>query len=384
MTIHIYHSYFRYPGEGGGIRSYHLAKKLIDEGHNVTVITAHNLLSGRILIDGIPVKYYRIPYSNNFGFSRRIFSFLSFLVLAIWHCLTRRSDFNYIISTPLTNGLIGLVSKQLTRTPYIFEVGDLWPAVPIKLGVIRSRWLQKLLRWLERLCYVHARQIVALSPPMAEAIRRSQLVTEVICVPNFSDCDFFQPHYRIQKITKALPLVVSYIGTLGIANGLEALIQLAREAEDRKLPVQINIMGDGKEKTSLEAQAASLSLPNVRFLPFGNYQQVRELIRKTDVIYLSFLPMEVLHTGSPNKLFDGLAAGKAILSNFSGWIGALMEAHRCGFCYAGDQPQEAVDLLVKMINDPDLLSECQQHARQLAETQFDKDTLLTQWISAVN
>ena len=119
MKIIYLHQYFRKPAQGGAVRSYHLAKGLVEAGIEVELITAH---SGKTYdqrwIDGIKVHYLPVDYDQKFGFVRRILAFLRFVSLSK-NLLKKlsRPDLLYITSTPLTTGLIGLWAKKRLALP---------------------------------------------------------------------------------------------------------------------------------------------------------------------------------------------------------------------------------------------------------------------------
>ena len=84
MKIIYIHQYFRTPQEGGPIRSYYLAKGLVDNGFDVEMITSHSKNEKVVKdVDGIKVHYLPAPYSNLMSFKRRIISFLKFMYLAV-------------------------------------------------------------------------------------------------------------------------------------------------------------------------------------------------------------------------------------------------------------------------------------------------------------
>lgn len=384
MLITIYHSYFRSPQEGGGIRSYHLAKKLLKEGHDVKVVSRHNKLKGEQLVDGIPVLYLPIPYKNDFGVLRRSLVFILFLIRTTWLASKNKCDLNYIISTPLTNGLIGLVAKNIRKTPFIFEVGDLWPDVPIELGIIKNRSLHRILLALEKKIYQHSVSVVALSPPMKKIIEeKTNGSKKVTSIPNFSDCEFFKPSDPPAAFTKSTPFNISYVGTFGLANDLEQWLDWAKVLQKHQLPVQIKMMGDGARKQALKTKIEQEEIRNVELLPYSGYEGVKKLLESTHAVIVSFSKGQILHTGSPNKFFDGLAAGKLIIHNLDGWIKDLTEKNDCSLIYDPENPNEAVSALKYLIADPSLFISKQKNARNLALREFEKGFLLDKWLKFI-
>ena len=142
MRILYIHQYFKTPEEGGSIRSYYLAKGLVDAGHEVTMVTAHNGPYEVKKIDGVAVHYLPVPYDNSFGFAQRLWSFWSFVKLAKKEAKSLpKQDLAYVMTTPLTTGFIATYLKKELNLSYYFEVGDLWPEAPIQMGVIKNKWL---------------------------------------------------------------------------------------------------------------------------------------------------------------------------------------------------------------------------------------------------
>ena len=370
MKVLIVHQHFKTPEEGGGIRSYYIAKFLSEKGHQVTILSGHNSKKGITQIGGFDIHYFKIPYDNKLAFSKRIVAFIFFS----FHCCfylfkSRKFDLLYTISTPLTTGLVGLFAKKVLNISYLFEIGDLWPEVPIKMGIIKKPWLQKILYDFEKKIYQQAKLIVALSDPIRDYVLKNSSSKQVITVTNFSDCDFFEAKYRELKISNENPLRVCYAGTFGVANGLDFLILLIQECEKQKLPVEFYLMGDGasydKIKTDLDDKSP------VYFYPWGNTKQVKNLLERCDAVLLSFLNLPILHTGSPNKFFDGLAAGKIIISNLHGWISDVIKESGCGFSFDAQSSNDFIGKVKNYTENSSLLVKHQQNARALAISEYE-------------
>lgn len=383
MTVHLFHQYFRHPDEGGAVRSFYLARHLIETGHEVVVFTGHNSESGQKRIHGISVEYLPLAYENDFGFGKRIRSFLKFVHLAIKRSKQYpRPDLNYIITTPLTTGIIALWLKKTRKIPYAFEVGDLWPEVPVRMGIIKNPMAQKWLYAFERRVYKNAKRLIGLSPGIKDYIEYScDFKVTAISIPNMSDCEAFQTHLREDAVSSHYPFQISYIGTLGLANQLETLIDFARLCEQKNLPVQFNLMGEGGREQDLKSLSKDLS--NISWMPFGSHQIVKALLNASDAVYVSFQDIPILGTGSPNKFFDGLAAGKLIIVNFEGWIKDLILENECGLYHPPGDPEDLLKNLLSFIQSPSLLETYQKNARTLAEVEFEKNKLLEEWLNFI-
>ncbi|MGB3466320.1 MAG: glycosyltransferase, partial [Cyclobacteriaceae bacterium] len=189
------HQYFKTPEDGGCIRSYHLAKGLIAAGYQVTMITAHNRKNYRHTdVEGISVHYLPVSYDNSYGFARRLQSFFRFFRKAV-SIAGKEKDVSlaYVMTTPLTTGLIALYLRFFKRIPYIFEVGDLWPEVPVQMGYLRNVFMRKSAYLLESLSYQYAWKLVALSPGIAAYMARTEPRKPLEILPNMSDLVAFQP-----------------------------------------------------------------------------------------------------------------------------------------------------------------------------------------------
>ncbi len=379
MRVMYVHQYFRTPEEGGAIRSYHLAKGLVDAGIEVEMITAHNKSYYDFRqVDGIKVHYLPVAYQHTFGTFKRIGAFIRFVSHA--KKLIRklpRPDLLYITSTPLTVGLVGLWAKKTLAVPYIFEVRDLWPEAPIQVGAIRNRWIKEALYHLEEKIYRQSLQIVALSPGIKNYIVRKKPMAKPVLIPNFSDTIFFSPAKKDPLTLNQWGLTdkftLSYTGALGKVNALHNFLYLAKEAQDQGKDWQFVMMGQGAKEDELKQLAGDSQLANVRFIPFGNKEQVRELLSLTDMAYISFDKLPVLRTNSPNKFFDALAAGKAIVTNHKGWVTNLVKEHRLGCYHHPDDHEKAIQKIAAFADHPSSLQAAQRRARALAENHFSKE-----------
>ncbi|GAB2617946.1 glycosyltransferase family 4 protein [Belliella aquatica] len=378
MRIIYIHQYFLTPEEGGAIRSYHLAKGMVEAGIAVDMITTHNKPYYDLrIIDGIHVHYLPVAYSQEWGFVKRIKSFIHFVHLARkWVAKLPRPDYLYITSTPLTTGLIGLWAKRKFALPYIFEVRDLWPDAPIQVGAIRNPILKNILYALEKRIYKHALKCIALSPGITNEIRK-RTETPISIIPNFGDTAYFTPEKKDPQLLHKLKLkdsfTILYAGAIGQVNAVEELLDIAKLAMDRGKDYQFLVMGKGSQLPNVLRKAEKLALNNFRFFDFGNKEKVRYLLNLSDMAFISFDHLPVLKTNSPNKFFDALAAGKAILVNHKGWVCELTKKYELGIYHNPTKPEQTLDKIEKMLENASDLPKFQQNARSLALQFFTKE-----------
>jgi len=391
MHVLYIHQYFRTPEEGGGIRSYYLAKGLADAGHQVDLLTAYDgSYYKKAFVDGIHVHYLPVPYRQSFGIYQRIKAFLRFVLLAVIKAgELRQADCCYISSTPLTTGLIGLYLKWRYAVPYYFEVRDLRPEAPVQMGVVRRKWLKKQLYALEKRIYRIARAVIALSPGAQQYISSLAPNQPVVLIPNMADCNFFRKasknSYHEQQFDVQDRFVVTYFGAIGRVNQLENILRAAAACQQQGLhEVIFLIVGQGSELYHIQRLARERSLGNVRFVPFQNKYGLLSVLNVTDAAYISFAALPVLRHGSPNKLFDALAAGKLCITTVTGWIQEMLESKQCGFYTDPEQPEDFVRQIAPFVNDRRLLDDYQTRARLLAEQEFERKQQLVKLLTLVD
>lgn len=378
MKVLYIHQYFRTPEEGGAIRSYYLAKGMVDHGIEVELITSHNKPYSEIKdVEGIKVHYLPVFYNNDLGFIKRVIAFYKFMRLVRKKARSiKQVDICYATSTPLTIGLSALKIKRELGIPYYFEVRDLWPEAPVQLGIIKNRFIKSYLERLEKKVYKHADKIIALSPGIKEQIEWRQPHKVVEVIPNMSDIDFFKPETKDPELEVLFDvkdkMVVSYFGAIGAANHLEYLLAAANTTLKAKLPVIFLIIGVGSQTEKLKYLVKHFELSNVRFIQFQNKHNLKRLLNITDAAYVSFAKKPILETNSPNKFFDALASGKLIITNTKGWVKDICEKDNCGFYYDPNKPENFVTHLKEFLQEKEQLQKYQSNSRLVGETQFSR------------
>ncbi len=365
MKIIYLHQYFKLPTESGSHRSWYIANEMQKKGLRVEILSMHNKPSKyeRKISEKIKIHYLGVRYNQKMSVWRRILSFTEFMLKATKKSFQMQEiSLIYATSTPLSVGLLALFLKKIKKTPYIFEIRDLWPLVPIEMGYVKNKTFQKFLFWLEKKIYEHAEKIVVLSPTMQEYVQKIVPEKPILHVPNMSDCEVFFPQNKKKEND---PFRIVYFGSMGKANALERLLQVAEKHPE----IEFWFIGEGSEKKKLQKIAPQ----NVYFFAGKPKHELNEMLAYVDAFYVSFAEYKSLETCSPNKFFDGIAAGKLCITNTKGWIKKLVEQYECGF-YAGSA-REFGEKIQPFLQNKNLLQTFQANARKLAETQFDKNLL---------
>jgi len=390
MKILIIHQYFNTPESGGPLRSYYLAHGLISNGYEVEIITSHNLKSSlEKEVQGIKVHYLPVYYNNSLRFLARIYAFIKFARLAYKKALLINGvDLCYAISTPLTVGWVAWKLKSSHDIPYFFEVGDLWPEAPIQMGVVRSHWIIKPIKHFEKSIYAGADRVIALSPGIKQSILKTSPNSMVSIIPNMSDCQYFQMETKDNQLEKRFgvidKMVITYFGAAGRANHLEYLLDAARHAQNTDSRLYFLVVAQGSELKRIKRLAAQYKLENLDFIPYCNRWQLKEVLNVTDAVYVSYADVPILTTGSPNKYFDGLAAGKLMLVNFKGWLKNITENHELGFYVDPKRPEIVTELLNPIALNRANLLRSQKKARTIAETFFSRELAVQKLLKSLN
>jgi len=215
--------------------------------------------------------------------------------------LYRDCNLCYAISVPLTTGLAALWIKWKFKIPFLFEVGDLWPDAPVEMGILQNKMLASTLFGLEKWIYKNALSIVALSQPIKDSIsKKTSGKKQVHVIPNMADTEYYTPKRDI--VLKPINLnvedkfVVSYIGAIGLANGLDYFLECARASQRNNLPVLFIMCGEGAMLNNLVKHSKSLVFENIVFIPFQHMEGVREVLNASDAIFFSYNPVPILET----------------------------------------------------------------------------------------
>lgn len=393
MRILYLHQYF-VPREGQGItRTYEFALRLRQMGHDVTVVTSPGYLPEKyksltavthVDMEGVPVTIVPVPYAQEMRFSRRMRAFVQFAAWASWVCMQTPADVVYASSGPLTIVIPALAAKFWQRIPLVFEVRDLWPELPIAMGILRSPFAKAAAQALEWIAYHLSAHVVGLSPGMARGIEKRGIPPErVSVVPNSADVDLFDvPEETGAPIREKLglapeqPLVI-YTGAFGMANNIRYLVDVAAEMARLTEGVHFLLVGSGAEHQKIVDHARARGVLDRTFTIWKpvSKKEMPAILAATSLSTSILMPIPEMWNSSPNKLFDSLAAGRPVAINYGGWLADLLEETGAGIRISDDDPHAAALQIAALLFDPARLEHARRAARELARTDFDRDAM---------
>jgi glycosyltransferase involved in cell wall biosynthesis len=385
-------SKFATPRKSAPTRAYAFARHLVEHGHEVTMIgrdpgwletnghgSRHRFVS-RERVDGIDVVWLNVPYRNDYSKGRRIAAYGGFMAAAAAAgAVLPRHDVVYASSVPLTIGVPGVTTAALKRVPFVFELQDVWPAVPVGIGALTNRREIAAAERLERALYARAERIVVCSPMQRDLVVAHGYPAERIeIVPNFADTELF-PGTPDESWRESLGLerkfVALYTGGMGRSSGIRQLVDAGVALRDRgRDDISLVAYGRGSERPEAERRARGLG--NVLFPDVVPRERIPGIVAAADATLTLFAPFPILQQNSPNKFFDGLAAAKPVVVNVDGWLRGIVEENDAGvYVPAGDGVALANALIELARTPPERLERIGRNGRAVAEREFARPLL---------
>lgn len=394
MRILYLHQYFATPSSNGGTRSYEMAKRLVNRGHDVTFVTSSAFLSdefelskgwNEVSYEGIKLHILHLPYSNKDSYFVRVLKFVSFSFRSTLKSLNIKSDIVFATSTPLTIALPGVLCSKLKSVPMVFEVRDLWPELPIAIGAIKSPLLIKLAYLLESWAYNNAVHVIGLSPGMCEGVVKRGVSPEYVTLAtNSCDTDLFDVPKAIGETYKNSDLhfvrgrkLIVYTGTFGAINDVSYIVHLAAKSKQIAPEFCFIAIGDGMEKEKVIDLAREQGVldVNLYILPPVAKTEIVKLLSAADLALSLFGPVKEMWHNSANKLFDALASQTPIAINYGGWQKDFIEESGCGLVLDPYDFQRAVEDIRGLLLCTDTHEIARKACKDLSYNHYSRDIM---------
>jgi glycosyltransferase involved in cell wall biosynthesis len=402
-----------YPPEVGApqVRLAALAQGLAQAGDEVTVHTGFpHYPDGEIKppfrnrplqverVDGVRVMRSWVYAAPNRGFARRLANHASLATAALAAApMGGPADVLLVETPPLLLAGSAIAYARAKRARLVLNVADLWPDSAVEMGTLSAPRAIAAARWLERGAYREAAAIACPTEGIFTSLRqRPESAGKVALMRPAVDLVRFDPAMGGSKSAAGnghgpshggAPLRVLYAGTVGMAHGLDTLLDAAEEVERRSGTAQHNgtaalavtIAGDGAEARSLRARLAADGPAGVRMLGAVPAESIPALYAQNDVAVVMLRDLPIFEGALPTKLLEAMAAGRPVVLAARGEAARLVEAEGCGVVVPPEDPRALAEALESLAADPGRRKTMGASGRAAAERDFSRQAWLRRW-----
>lgn len=348
------------------------AKALKGRGHEVEVLTGFpNYPEGKLypgyrqrilqreMMEGIPVLRVPLYPSHDTSVVRRVANYASFAATAssVGLIAVKPADVMYVYHPPPTVALPAMVISRMRRVPFIYDIQDLWPDALDATGMMHNGSIRKIVeRWC-RWTYRAASRIVVLSPGFkVKLVERGVPAEKIEVIYNWCDEGQIGRAPRNEVLNRELGLEgrfnVLFAGTMGKAQGLEAILDAARLVAGRIPDVQFVFIGGGIESDRLRRTARENGLPNVLFLPRRPFSEIGAILNLADVLLVHLKDDPLFGVTIPSKIQAYLAMGRPILAGVRGDAADLVRRAGAGITCTPEDAKSIADAVVTLSRMP--------------------------------
>jgi colanic acid biosynthesis glycosyl transferase WcaI len=363
-----------YPPEvnAAATRVYERACYWVKAGHSVTVLTCFpNFPQGKIypgyrqslyhdsMVDGIRIIRLPTYVARNEGFFRRSFDFVSFMMVSIAASMfVPRPDVVVATSPQFFSAVAGWAIGMLKRRPFVFEVSDLWPASIAAVGALSKGRIYRTLEALELFLYRRAAAVVVLTASFRDdLIRRGIDAGKIAVVINGVDLSRYQARSKDAALAGEFGVrgkfVVGYIGTHGMAHGLDNAVAAAGLlGEDERF--RLLMVGDGAAKPALQSQAQAAGIKNVIFISPQPKPMMPRIWSICDAALIHLKDEATFSEVIPSKMFEAMAMGLPLLMAApAGEASRILEHEAAGVRVSSANPRELAEETRRWLDHPE-------------------------------
>lgn len=375
-----------------------LARSWAEVGDEVTVLTGmpnhptgvvpaeyRKRLRCEERVDGYRVLRTWLFATPNEGMAKKTIGHLSFMVSSVVLGARRSGPADVVVvSSPTFFSVFSAwLLARVKGARFVVEVRDLWPAIFVELGVLTNRWLIRALEALELAVYRAADLVVVVSEGFRDdLLRRGVPAAKVHTIRNGVDIERFAPGTdntgEARQRLSAGPdqTLVLYIGAHGISHGLNSIAEAAAKLSGA--PVHVAFVGEGAAKGRLEQRVNELGLTNVSLLPGVPRQEVPSLLAAADICLVPLRDVPLFSTFIPSKMFEYLAAEKAVLGAVRGEPADILRA--AGALVVEPEDVEAItNAILELAGDPERRKTMGTRGREYVQLHFDRRRLAAQY-----
>lgn len=372
-------------------RTHEHARKWAELGHDVTVVCGlpnhpdgivpekyRGTMLYRENIDGVNVLRCWLYTTPNRGVFKRSISFMTFMLSAMFFgsFFSPQCDVVVATSPQMLCGFAGYFVSRVKRRPFVLEVRDLWPKQIIDLGAVKNGAIIGLLQWVEEFMYRKAAAIVTVAPATTEEIVSRGFPREkLFTITNGINEDFFCPKGRDtwprEKFGWGDKIVVMYIGTHGLSQGLLTILDTAKLLADRT-DIHFVFAGTGAEREMLMERAKEMGLGNTEFLPMQTKYDMPDFYAAADICLVPLKRRDVFLYNIPSKMFEIMACARPMILGALGQARKLLDAAQAGIAVEPENPLAYHDAILALADNPELRARLGQNGREHAVAHYSR------------
>lgn len=368
-----------FPPEMGApaARAAELSRHWVRMGHSVTVLTGFpNHPTGVVPpewrsrlrhlryhenIDGVHVERTWLWPLPNRKAHERIRNYASFCISgAITGLNLADPDIVIATSPQLLCALTGYWVARWKRVPFVFEVRDLWPESLAAVGAGREgSTLHRALGAIAGFLYQRAARIVVVSPAFKDHLIEHWRVPaeKIAIVENGVETDLFRPDPAAVDIRKQFNLehrfLICYIGTMGMAHGLQTLIAAAEQLQSVLPEAIFLLIGEGAEKQNIVNLAATRRLTNIRFLDQQPRECIPAFVSAADLCLVLLKRTDLFKTVIPTKLLEYMACACPVIVAVDGQSRRIIEEAQAGVFTEAENSHALAQAICDLARDPE-------------------------------
>ena len=398
MKIVFFSHYFPPEGNAPASRTYEHAVRWAEQGVDVTVITcAPNVPDGvvydgyknrlwpqRETIDGVSVVRVWSYVAANAGGMKRILNYVSYLVSSVFAFLffCKRPDLVVATSPQFFCGWAGTVASWLKWCPFLLEIRDIWPESIIAVGAMKEGLLTRCLERMEKWMYRSATHIVAVGNGYKKAIlKRAPNLNNISVITNGVDLTKFAHMPPDEDFRKKWGLedkfVCAYVGTIGMAHGLEVVLDAAEKLKraDRN-DIRFCLVGDGARRKELENQTQQRDLQShVVFTGRLPKSEMGIVLASSQVLLIHLKACDLFTTVIPSKMFEAMAMERPIIMGVDGEAREIVATSRSGINMEPGNTDQLVEAVCRLADDPEFASKLASQGRPFVSECYTHDVM---------
>ncbi|MEI6694738.1 MAG: glycosyltransferase family 4 protein [Bacteroidota bacterium] len=381
-------------------RLYELAVRLQQKGMEITILTAmpnypqmevHTAYKGKFYCyeEMSKLKVHRawIYVSKSKSILSRLMNYFSFVIssLIIGLFKIEKQDVVLVESPPLFLGITAYLLSLTKRAKMVFNVSDLWPESAEKLGLVSNKRLLKLSTYLEEFCYKQSALITGQTQGICANISSRFPEKKVYWLKNGVDINFYnsekisETNWRFENGYKIDDFLLIYAGIIGYAQGLEIIIEAAKNFHDQP-SIKFIMLGSGPEKEKLQKLSKELGLTNVYFYDVVPKHQMQNILISTDVSIIPLRKLDLFKGAIPSKIFESLALKRPILLGVDGEAKELfVEKGQCGLFFEPENVASLVEGIESLFQHPELRTQYGNNAYEFVAENFNRDIIANEF-----